>query len=106
MLKLVDLAAKKILLITPTLDINPCYQLAVPNQTMANRRSPLRLTYVEPVLLGYDRYLSHLSAQPLNAQQRFRPPFLLVAHYGVLQYFVHECSPYTLTTAVRRLQWS
>ena len=29
MLKLVDLAAKKILLITPTLDINPWHRLAV-----------------------------------------------------------------------------
>ena len=36
--------------------------ILVSSLTMANRRSPLRLTYVEPVL-GYDRYLSHLSAQ-------------------------------------------
>ena len=69
---------------------------------MVNRAITLRLTYVEPVLC-YDRYLSHLSAQ---LPQRFRPPFLLVAHYGVLQYFVHECSPYTLTTAVGASQRS
>ena len=74
----------------------------VSSLTMANRWSPLRLTYVESEL-GYDRYLSHLSAQ---LPQRFRPPFLLVAHYGVLQYFAPRCSPFTLENSVRHLQRS